>query len=292
MDVLETLSIDRWDAPVAPEITDSAINAVESGKVLYLPNLAFHLNDSERRFLTPSCTDGSAKNISFDSRTGALKGTCLAGADRAELVSLVARFSRQASELVALLLPRYALHLQTGLTSYRPVEVEGRPSSYKKDDTRLHVDAFASRPNRGRRILRVFSNVNPAGIPRVWNLGEPFEPFAMRFAPRVGPPLPGSAWLLERLNVTKGPRSRYDHLMLGLHDRAKEDMDYQRSAPKVRMDFPPGSTWVVFTDQVLHAALSGQYLLEQTFYLPVRGMKHEERSPLRVLERLAGRPLA
>jgi len=33
-------------------------------------------------------------------------------------------------------------------------------------------------------------------------------------------------------------------------------------------------------------------LLEQTFFLPVAGMGDAQRSPLRVLERLAGRPLA
>jgi hypothetical protein len=43
---------------------------------------------------------------------------------------------------------------------------------------------------------------------------------------------------------------------------------------------------MAFTDQVSHAAMSGQYQLEQTFYLPVAAMIDESRSPLRVLERL------
>jgi len=46
-----------------------------------------------------------------------------------------------------------------------------------------------------------------------------------------------------------------------------------------------------FTDSVSHAAMSGQLVFEQTFYLPVRAMKNPERSPLRVLERLARRTL-
>ena len=79
--------------------------------------------------------------------------------------------------------------------------------------------------------------------------------------------------------------------MLGLHDRGKLDEEYQREAWRERFDFPAGSTWVCFTDQVLHAALGGQYMLEQTFMLPVSAMLHAERSPLRVLERLAGRSL-
>ena len=58
------------------------------------------------------------------------------------------------------------------------------------------------------------------------------------------------------------------------------------------MSFPPGTTWLCFTDLVLHAALAGHCALEQTFHLPVAAMAHPERSPLRVLEGLAGRALA
>jgi hypothetical protein len=46
-----------------------------------------------------------------------------------------------------------------------------------------------------------------------------------------------------------------------------------------------------FTDQAMHAALSGQFCLEQTFHLPIEALSHPERSPLKVLERMAGRPL-
>ena len=43
----------------------------------------------------------------------------------------------------------------------------GRRTSWRKDDTRLHVDAFPTRPMRGRRIMRLFSNVHPGELPRV-----------------------------------------------------------------------------------------------------------------------------
>ena len=58
-----------------------------------------------------------------------------------------------------------------------------------------------------------------------------------------------------------------------------------------RCSFPAGTTWLCFTDQVLHAALAGHCALEQTFHLPVAALAHPERAPLRVLERLAGRAL-
>ena len=49
------------------------IAALEAGKVLYFPNLAFELNTSERRFLTPEARDPKARNISLDAN-GRLKG--------------------------------------------------------------------------------------------------------------------------------------------------------------------------------------------------------------------------
>jgi hypothetical protein len=80
--------------------------------------------------------------------------------------------------------------------------------------------------------------------------------------------------------------------MLGLHDQAKLDDRYQSSTDKIRVEFPPNTTWIVFTDLVMHAALSGQYLLEQTFYLPPDAMQDEGRAPLRRLEKIYQRALA
>ena len=71
----------------------------------------------------------------------------------------------------------------------------------------------------------------------------------------------------------------------------KEDESFQKGAPQTAMDFPAGSTWLAFTDQVSHAATAGQYQLEQTFLLPVDAMREPERSPLRILESLKGRRL-
>jgi hypothetical protein len=93
------------------------------------------------------------------------------------------------------------------------------------------------------------------------------------------------------LGITKTRRSRYDHIMLGLHARAKADNRYQASAPKTRVEFPPGSTWLVYTDRVPHAALGGQYLFEQTFHPEVSCMNEPEYSPLRVLENMTGQAL-
>ncbi len=292
MSRLTTLDVGQWHQPFDPATTANATRELEAGNVLFLPRLQFTLADEEQRFLSPAWSDGKAKNVSYDPTAAEIRHTSAAGTDRQDLAAMMARYAQQARELVSRVCPGYARHLRWGLTSFRPVEARGRASSRTKDDTRLHVDAFASRPNQGQRILRVFCNVNPRGEPRVWELGEPFDAVAQRFRNCVTPQWPGSAWLLRRMRITRGRRSDYDHIMLNLHDKAKLDDAYQQSTPRTQVEFPAQSTWIVFTDCVMHAVLAGQFLLEQTFYLPVKAMRDENYAPLRILEQFHQRELA
>ena len=284
------LDIASWRPVVTPEDNERYASALEGGAVLVFPHLAFELLPEERRFLDTRWSDNKAKNISVEGAS--IKGAQGNATDLADLARMVARFADDAGSLVAALFPRYAPHLRHARTSYRPHTAAGRAVSWRKDDTRLHVDAFPSRPNRGERILRVFCNVNPRGEDRVWRVGETFEAMARRLLPRVRRLVPGEVAALAALRVTKGRRTEYDHLMLGLHDRAKEDVDYQRSSPQREVRFAPGTTWICYSDQVMHAAASGQFMLEQTTHLPQSALYEPARSPLAVLERITGRRLA
>ena len=286
---LLTLDLDTWRPKVAGDETERLARALESGTVLVFPRLAFALQGDERRFLDVRWSDGRAKNISLEG--DALKGARGSPADLAALAAMVQRFAADAAALVSALFPAYAPAVKRARTSFRPHPATGRAVSWRKDDARLHVDAFPSRPNHGERILRVFCNVNPGGAARVWRVGEPFAAMAARLLPRVRAMRPGEAALLAALRVTKARRSEYDHLMLGLHDAAKADSDYQRDSPQVEARFAPGTTWICFSDQVMHAAMGGQYMLEQTIHLPLAALYEPGRSPLAVLERLAGRTL-
>jgi hypothetical protein len=270
-------------------LTD-AVAALERGDVVFVRDLAFDINPGERAIFSPAILS-SSKNASYDPRNGKLGGTTLQGADADLLRALMARFSDAALAFVNRAFPGYASSLERARSSFRPAEIAGRHSSWRKDDSRLHVDAFPASPVQGRRILRVFTNVNPEGRPRAWRVGGDFEAVASRFDRALKMPAPGSALLLRAFRVTKTWRTDYDALMLQLHDRMKEDADFQATSPQTPFDFPSGSTWACFTDQVGHAAMAGQYQLEQTFYLPVSAMNDESRSPLRVLERLKGRSL-
>ncbi len=76
--------------------------------------------------------------------------------------------------------------------------------------------------------------------------------------------------------------------MLQFHHYMKANAAFQSSCPKYRWEFPPGSTWLVFTDMVPHAVESGQFALEQTVIVPHRALLRPEIAPLAVLERLSG----
>jgi hypothetical protein len=279
-----------WQAAVTPELQARAIDALEAGAALWFPAMPFVLGDAERQVMV-SGIEGDAKNVSLDPRVDRLRGTSAQGAAQKTVHDLMDRYGRSTRALLANLLPHYAGKLQQARISLRPAEIAGRAVPWRKDDTRLHVDSFPSSPTQGTRILRVFANVNPNGQNRVWKLGEPFEAVAKRFLPQAPAPLPGSAALMQMLRITKSHRSAYDHYMLQLHDRMKADLAYQGSCAQAVHEFPPGTSWMVFTDQASHAATRGQYALEHTFHLPVRAMLRPERSPLRVLEAMTGRAL-
>src|SRR5438067_8906855 len=279
-----------WDANAASVTAAEAVGTLEAGNVLLLEDLRFETLPTEASLFTPAIL-GSSKNASFDPASGRLGGTTAAGAEAETLRVFIARFSDSAASLVDGLLPRYRGRLTRGRASFRPAEIAGRRTSWRKDDSRLHVDSFPATPSGGRRILRVFTNVNPHGRARAWRIGDGFEAVARRFAPRLRMPIPGAGQLLALLRVTKSPRTPYDALMLQLHDRMKQDDAFQRESPQTAVDFAAGSTWLAFTDQVSHAATAGQYQLEQTFLLPVDAMAEPDRSPLRILERITARRL-
>jgi hypothetical protein len=285
---IEVIEVDRWSEPIPAETKDRAVDALERGRVLFFPQLGFDLNAGERALLSADVAKGDRKNITLDPETGKSYGSNLDDEGTLRLEAMLGRFSDHISDFVHNLLPIYAGHLERARTTFRAVEILGRDYSPRKDDRLLHVDAFPSRPTGGRRILRVFSNINPTGRPRIWRVGQNFEDFAAAFLPRLRKPRAVRAWILNRLGVTKGTRTGYDQLMLQLHDRGKLDSAYQRTAPRYEIAFPPNSTWMCFTDQVLHAALSGQFALEQTFHIDVAHMAVADRSPIKMLERMTG----
>ena len=284
--IVEIDFFDWAEAHSRPEWTA----AVEAGKVLYFPRLGFAVQPEEQALLREDTLAPKSRNVSLGA-DGVLKGAAGSAQDQQALAAMVGRFRQQALQLVDDLLPEYKGQLRVAPTSFRPKQVETRAQSVRADDQRMHVDAFPSRPSYGERLLRVFTNLNPHGVPRVWRVGEDFETIARRFLPQAKPYRLWQAKLLNAVHATKSLRSEYDHLMLQLHDLMKFDEQYQKNGTQVTVPFPPGSVWVCFSDQATHAVMSGQFMMEQTLYLPPGKEVDPQASPLAILTRLMGRPL-
>ena len=279
------IDISEWHTGPADALW---IAALEAGKVLHLPRLAFALTPHEQTLYEPDLRDPKVRNISLDAH-GQVSGMHGDAALRGLMGGMIGRFRQQAHGLIQTLFPRYTRALQLAPTTFRPLRVEPRAQSWRDDEKRLHIDAVRGRPNGGERILRVFANVNPAGLPRVWRVGEPFEVVARHFLPQLKKYSSRKAKMLQALRVTNCLRSEYDHLMLQLHDTMKSDVDYQQDAHQVTVEFAAGSTWICYSDQASHAAMSGQFVLEQTLHLPVASQYDPGSSPLAILGRLAKR---
>lgn len=262
-----------------------ALSALEAGQVIYFPHYSFTLSEDEETLLDESLLSPKRKNISYNLTTQSLAGCDKRHPLKSALQDMMHRYALFTQQLVHTLLLSYTEDLIWGRTSYRPAQITGRTSSKRKDDTRIHVDAFPSTPVHGLRIFRIFCNINPNQEPRVWQIGEPFSRVLQTFSSRLPRYSQMRAKLLHLMGATKTMRSAYDHDMLHLHDQMKLDDHYQQTLCKQQIDFPPQTTWLVFTDQVSHAALSGQFVLEQTFYLPTHAMHTPSLSPFEQLER-------
>lgn len=264
-----------------PELSQ-LVEHLEGGKVLYFPNLPFPIENALLLGSTAHLGAGR-KSMTYDSKDGSIKGIQHNNTQTAAFQEMMHRYMQFAHNLISHLCPVYQSHLVTGRTSFRPIEVKGRKSSYRKDDTRLHVDAFPSTPMGNKRILRVFSNVNPFGADRVWKLGEPFEEVVAQFFNKLRKPIWGEFQMAYKLRLTGTKRTPYDHYMLQLHNSMKYDLSYQAKAKQQTVYFPPGSTWVVYSDRASHAALEGAYLAEQTFYLDYEHMQDPHKAPQSIL---------
>jgi 3-deoxy-D-manno-oct-2-ulosonic acid (Kdo) hydroxylase len=270
-----------------PELT----SALERGAVIVFDDVPFPLEPMEERFFGRPYADGKSKNVSIRGKDATLKGAAGTPPELEALRLMMIRFRSWSGQLVSDHFPAYGGKFDLAGTSYRPFNVDARKLSWRRDDSRLHVDAFPSNPTRHKRILRVFRNMNSAGQPRIWRVGEDFTSMADKFLPRVPPYSRISAKVLAGLGITKSLRSEYDHVMLHLHDELKKDTAYQSNAPQQEISFTPGQTWVTFSDIVLHAAMGGEYMLEQTVHMPVEAQQDPTASPHHILSSKLGRPL-
>jgi len=274
---------------------------LEAGNILLFPKTPFEISAVERAVLLGQKQTSAAyhKNVAYRPAEDRVTGLDKSESEENEQLRRILRhYSQSAAKFLGELLPAYANKWKLDYASYRPIEERGRAARLHARNDLCHVDAFPTRPTNGDRILRFFTNVNPAQN-RVWLTAQTFAAVAPHFAAALGLPAPPSAnplssslrALARTMRLPGANRSPYDRFMHRCHNAMKEDAQFQEASPKQRWEFPPDSTWIVFTDCVSHAVLEGQYALEQTFIVSRHAMVEPHRSPVSILEKLAGHSL-
>ncbi|HWB13498.1 MAG TPA: Kdo hydroxylase family protein [Pirellulales bacterium] len=283
-------------AASSPQAGIQACHWLEEGKILYFPLSPFALSDSDTDVLLRQRQSNHRwhKNIAYRPLADRVTGFDPKHVDAARLHEVLRTFSRQALEFAARLLPAYASGWRLDYASFRPLEEKGRALRLHARNDLIHVDSFPKRPTHGDRILRIFMNINPHAE-RHWITGDPLDVLAREmgeeFSRQFLPPGRPAIWrrLTKALRLVVRVDSPYDRAMRGIHQLMKESQAFQQSCRKHHSHFPPGSAWLVFTDAVPHAVVSGQYALEQTVIVPRSAMLLADKAPASVLERLGCR---
>jgi hypothetical protein len=303
---LDPAQLESWENAPPTEQARAWCERLEAGDILYFPQTPISFRPQDLSFLLGQQQTGSTlhKNIAYKPNLDSVSGLDANSAGAAELKQLQAimrQYSQDVTRFLTRFLSPYQGRWKLDYASFRPREEEGRDLPLRRRNDLLHTDAFPTRPTRGARILRFFNNIHPTRT-RDWVVSDPFSALAPRYAPeQIALPAAGNAAgrALRSLAAAAGlgyavpslKRSPYDDFMMRFHNFLKENADFQRDCTKNHFDFPPGSSWMVYTDTVSHAVLSGQYALEQTFLVAPEAMVRPEVSPLGVLERMAGAKL-
>lgn len=267
---------------------------LERGELLSLAAAPFPLPSPDDLALLFSLRLGRlSKNVTYNPQRDTLAGAVLDGPPGMDhLLPVFRTFSAQVTTWLGDFLPGYRGHLTPDRATFHPEEEATRQLRQTARNDLLHIDAFPTRPSGGRRILRVFANVNPSES-RVWVTTEPFARLLPRHGPAAG--LPGqhpAGWLehlgegvLSLFRPGQARRSAYDGFMLRLHDHLKLNEQFQDRAPKKRWVFPPASAWLAMTDACTYAVLRGRFALEHSFFVDAAGLAVPEESPEALLRR-------
>jgi len=258
-------------------------DALERGRIVHFERCPLPLPSAEdQEFLrTGLAPHLRRKNVSY--YPGARRVT---GLDAPRLVIDRARRILEAhSERVQVFLrqgmPAFTEGWLPGTSSFRPIEEQGRGLSAHASNELIHVDAGAYGATHGDRILRFFVNLNPTAE-RVWISKGTFEELLRRHGEEAGvrrgglaPALPERALSgLLRIGRRALPMARvidtspYDRRMRAFHNWMKDTPAFQEP-PHQRFSFAPFSAWMVLTDGVSHACVSGQHALADTFLIPL-----------------------
>ena len=257
-----------------------------------LPAAAVRARGRRAALSRPALGRRKAKNVSVRWPSGELRGASGDAADLAALRRMIVALSPSKRGVRAAPVPALprAVAPRQHARSARPTSTARRAAGAR---TTRGCTSTRSRRTRCRaRACCACSATSTRTAGRAcWRVGEPFEAhraaLSRRDRPSRCPARPGccdacaspsAAHRLRPLDAAAA-RPRQGRPRVPAH------------APQQAVEFAPGTTWVCFSDQVLHAAMGGQYMMEQTFYLDAGDLAHPASAPLAMLERLTGRRL-
>ena len=297
-----TISLKEAASP-SREGVEAWCTELEAGAILCFPLTPVAVAQNDIEFLRGQRQSSSSlhKNIAYKPECDQLTGVDAKGAADGEIAVRLQRimrdYSKNVTEFLTHFLAPYKRNWQLDYASFRPFEEEGRDLPLRRRNDLLHTDAFPTRPTHGARILRFFHNIHPSRT-RDWVVSDAFAITVRQFVPEQIAPRADGAFMRGAKSFGRSvglgavvpsiKRSPYDDFMMRFHNFLKENAEFQAGCPKYNIQFPPGSSWMVYTDTVPHAVLAGQYALEQTYMVSPEALVAPETSPLRVLESMTG----
>ena len=261
--------------------------ALERGRIVHFPRCPIALpGAAEQDFLREGLSPFlQSKNVSFYPDAGKLSGLQAPAPVLARARDILEAHSQRIRQFLESGMPELTRGWTVGTSSFRPLEEQGRGLSPHASNELIHVDAGAYGATHGDRILRFFVNLNPSRE-RVWISKGTFEEIFQKHGADAGigtgaldaalpeRALSGALNLLGRaLPMARVlDTSPYDRRMRRFHNWMKDTPAFQ-APPHQRFSFAPFSSWMVLTDGVSHACVSGQHALVDTFLVPLRNTR-------------------
>jgi hypothetical protein len=278
---------------------------LERGEIVQFPRCPIELPDeSDLKFLREDLASHLRnKNVSYHPETDSVPGLKADPARTERAQRILKQHAARVEAFLQRTMPALTRGWTVGTSSFRPIQEKGRDLSPHASNELVHIDAGAYGPTYGDRVLRFFVNVNPVED-RVWATRGAFPELYARFgrAARITPDTRKHASLergpldqlrtgfLRTLAAAGLPQamlidsSPYDRTMRRFHNYMKDEPAFRDDTSKEKeIRFVPFSAWMVLTDMVSHASLSGQYALVNTFLLRLASCRLPQFAPYRIL---------
>lgn len=282
---------------------DALSDELENGRIVQFPECPIELPSADDlEFMRQEMPKHLAsKNISFHPEAGRIIGIKGERGVIERTQRILKDHNGRVQAFLTRAMPTLTRNWQVGTASFRPLQERGRDLPAHASNELVHVDAGAYGATHGDGIIRFFVNVNPTED-RVWITKGAFSELYKRFGgeagvqPRNGADMDEGALDKLRTSVTHGlaavvPAARlldsspYDRAMRRFHNYMKDTPSFQ-STPEGHREFrfKPFQAWMVFTDRVSHACLSGQHAFVDTFVVRLGSCRLPQMAPINILK--------